>query len=158
MLMALTAVKRCSDLHILDTRYMAIGEDKVIFKLNEKPKGFRKKGETPKPIEYKASGSDLCPVSIIKIYFERTKVWRQNNDETKFFLSYVNPHKGVTSSTIGRWLKTVLGNVGVDTTKFTAHSTRSAASSKLKNTRSLSFGNNGLWELEQCFNLAIFLS
>ena len=132
MLMALTALKRCSDLHILDTRFMALGETKVVFKLSEKPKGFRRKGKTPEPVEFFTSGAELCPVSTIKNYIERTKTWREANSETKFFLSHINPHKAVTSSTIGRWLKTVLGNVGVDISKFTAHSTRSAASSKLK--------------------------
>eukprot|EP00111_Clytia_hemisphaerica_P012654 TCONS_00037227-protein len=109
MLMALTAIKRCSDLHIFDTRYMAVGENKIVFKLSQKPKGFRKKGKSPKPVCFIASGVRLCPVSTIKSYIDRTKAWREENGETRFFLSFVNPHKGVTSSTIGRWLKTVLG-------------------------------------------------
>ena len=52
MLMALTALKRCSDLHILDTRFMALGETKVVFKLSEKPKGLRGKGKTPEPVDF----------------------------------------------------------------------------------------------------------
>ena len=38
---------------------------------------------------------------------------------------------GVTTSTIGLWLKTVLFTIGVDVSKFTAHSVRSASSSKV---------------------------
>ena len=132
MLLALTAIKRCSDLHILDTKFMAVGEDKIIFKLGERPKNCRKKGEAPDPITFQATGGTLCPVMTSKVYIDRTKAWREENSESKFFLSYIRPHKAVTSSTIGRWLKTVLGNVGVDTSKFTAHSTRSASSSKAR--------------------------
>ena len=50
MILALAKMKRCSDLHILDTRYMALGEDKVVFKLAEKTKNFKKKGAIPPPI------------------------------------------------------------------------------------------------------------
>ena len=132
MLMALTAIKRCSDLHILDVRFMATGTDKVIFQLNERPKNFKKKGGKPDPIIFSASGESLCPVSTIKAYIERTKPWREANSETKFFLSFIKPHKSVKPCTIGRWLKTVLANGGIDTSKFTAHSTRAAASSKMK--------------------------
>lgn len=132
MLMALTAIKRCSDLHLLDTRFMALGEDKVMFKIMGKPKNFRNKGKMPEPVTYWVSGEELCPVSTIRAYVDRTETWRKENSETSFFLSFIQPHRAVTASTIGRWLKTVLGNVGVDTSKFTAHSTRSAASSKYK--------------------------
>ena len=132
MLMALTAIKRCSDLHTLDTKFIAIGQDKVIFKIYGKPKNFRKKGKAPGPVTFWSSGLELCPVTTIKAYLERTKPWREGNTDTRFFLSYVKPHQPVTSSTIGRWLKTVLGTVGVDVSKFTAHSTRAASSSKYK--------------------------
>ena len=129
--MALTAIKRCSDLHILDVRFMASGSDKVIFQLNERPKNFKRKGRKPEPITFLASGGSLCPV-LTKAYIERTKPWREENSESKFFLSFINPHKSLKPCTIGRWLKTVLANVGIDTTKFTAHSTRAASSSKMK--------------------------
>ena len=132
MLMALTAIKRCSDLHILDKRFMAVGKDKIVFKILGKPKNFRGKGKLPDPVTYWASGSELCPVSTINAYIERTTPWREENPETQFFLSYKKPHQAITSSTIGRWLKTVLANVGVDTSKFTAHSVRAASSSKYK--------------------------
>lgn len=131
MLMALTAIKRCSELHFLDNRFMALGEDKIVFKLLGKPKNFRKISKVPDPITFWASGLDLCPVSTIKAYIDRTAPWREGeNAETQFYLSYEKPHHAITTSTIGRWLKTVLGNVGVDTTKFTAHSNRAPSSSK----------------------------
>ena len=61
-------------------------------------------------------------------YLESTEPIR--NGENKFFLSFFKPHKSVQSCTIARWLKTVLGNSGIDTTIFKAHSTRGASTSK----------------------------
>ena len=45
------------------------------------------------------------------------------------FLSYIKPHKPVSSSTLARWAKSVLSLAGINTTIFKPHSTRSAASS-----------------------------
>ena len=46
MLLALTAIKRCSELlSILDVRFMAVGQNKVIFQLAERPKNCRAKGK-----------------------------------------------------------------------------------------------------------------
>ena len=114
MLLALAAVKRASELHLLDTSYMAIGESKIVFQLGEKPKHLRKKGKRPDPIEYFSSGQNLCPVKTLKSYLNRSKPWRGSGD-SKVFLSFIKPHKAVTTSTISRWLKIILANTGVDT-------------------------------------------
>ena len=85
MLLALTAIIRCSDLHILDSTYMAIGTDKIVFNLPGRPKNCRKRGQKPEPVVFRTSGSNLCPVGTIKAYIERTKSWREKNNESKFF-------------------------------------------------------------------------
>ena len=130
MLLALTSVKRASELHLLDIRYMALSDSKAVFKLGEKPKHLRKRGKRPEPIEFYASGDKLCPITTLKQYLERTQSWR-SEATSSLFLSFVKPHKPVTTSTISRWLKSVLGKVGVDTSVFKGHSTRSACSSKV---------------------------
>ena len=127
MLLALTAMKRASKLHILDVRYMAVGEDRVRFQLAERPKHIRKRRGRPDPIKYLASEKTFCPVTTIKAC---TASWRENNLESRLFLSFVKPNKAVTTSTITLWLKEVLRTVGVGTTVFTGHSIRSASSSK----------------------------
>ena len=70
----------------------------------------------------------LCPHSHLIEYVarnEKLQVYTQ-----QLFVSYCKPHKGVSSSTIARWIKTVLGKSGIDNNIFKAHSTRSAATSK----------------------------
>ncbi len=53
-----------------------------------------------------------------------------NVDPDGLFLGIARPHRVVTSSTIARWLKSVLLSAGVDTSIFTTHSVREASSSK----------------------------
>ena len=52
--------------------------------------------------------------------------------ERKLFVSFIQPHKGVSKDTISRWAKLGLESAGIDTSQFTAHSTRAATSSKAK--------------------------
>ena len=42
----------------------------------------------------------------------------------------IKPHKGVTANTVSNWIKDVMSHAGIDTTRFKAHSTRSAATRK----------------------------
>jgi hypothetical protein len=51
-------------------------------------------------------------------------------DVDSLFLSIRRPHRPVTSSTVGRWIKSCLQAAGIDVESFSAHSTRGAASSK----------------------------
>ena len=70
----------------------------------------------------------------MKHYIRQTETLRQHNNsvEDKLLISFIKPHKSVTSNTIARWIKSVLFISGVDTSKFTAGSVRTAAASKAK--------------------------
>ena len=69
----------------------------------------------------------LCICEVLEAYQEKTKPLRENY--TQLLISYQKPHQPVTTDTIGRWLRMVLDNSGIDTTVFRAHSTRAAATS-----------------------------
>ena len=58
-------------------------------------------------------------------YIDKTKSLRKSQ---QLLVSYSTLNT-VTSSTIERWLKTILSDAGIDTNLFKAHSYRSAASS-----------------------------
>lgn len=49
---------------------------------------------------------------------------------TSLFISVRKPHHPVKSTTIGHWLKRIMGQAGIDTSIFSAHPTRGAATSK----------------------------
>ena len=76
-------------------------------------------------------GRRLCFVKYLKRYEKVTERFRNNSNynSNRLFLSYIKPHRPVSSSTIARWVKSVLTLSGIDTESFSAHSTRAAASS-----------------------------
>lgn len=71
---------------------------------------------------------NLCPVYSLKKYAKLTELLR--NNEPKLFISYVKPHKVVSSQSVSRWLVDVLDLAGIDTKLFHAHSYRHASTSK----------------------------
>ena len=66
----------------------------------------------------------LCTRSTLAAYILRTEKQRSSS---KLFISFIRPHKPVTTSTIGRWIKSVLSSAGIDTSLFKAHSVRGAS-------------------------------
>ena len=74
------------------------------------------------------SDAGICPVMA---YEEHTASKR--GLETRLFLAIIKPHKAVTSSTIARWLKSLLESTGIDTCIFNAHSVRGASSTAAAN-------------------------
>ena len=99
----------------------------VIFNIH---KNFKqsKPGRTVAPIEFSKYGSEpLCVLRTLLEYLERTKDVRIG--QNKLLISYLKPHKAVTSSTIGRWVKLVMSQAGINTNVFKAHSTRAALTS-----------------------------
>ena len=70
-------------------------------------------------------------VQCLRKYEEATRKYRdiQANKPAPLFLSYVEPHKPVSSQRIAHWIKDTLKKAGVDTNKFTAHSVRGASTS-----------------------------
>ena len=75
----------------------------------------------------------LCPVMTLKAYEKATEQFRQTEEQQKLFIATIRPHKPVAASTIARWLCTVLEKAGIDTTIFSAHSTRGASVSTAAN-------------------------
>ncbi|WAQ96537.1 UBP34-like protein, partial [Mya arenaria] len=74
--------------------------------------------------------SEICVYSTIAECIEQTSGLR--NGVRQLIISYIKPHKPVVSTTISRWIKFVLKSSGIDIDKYSSHSTRSAASSKVK--------------------------
>ena len=73
----------------------------------------------------------LCPVHSLTLYIERTRQLRGTS--TQLFIAIIKPHLPVTTSTVARWLKQVIGDSGIDTNVFKAHSVRGATTSAASN-------------------------
>ena len=96
-----------------------------------------KPGNHQHPLQFETyqENEKLCIVNCLKEYINRTMNIRENlpNQPQQLTLSYAYPHHPVGSATIARYVKHFLGLAGVDVTVFTAHSTRSASTSKANN-------------------------
>ncbi|CAH0549561.1 unnamed protein product [Brassicogethes aeneus] len=70
----------------------------------------------------------ICVANTLKCYLDKTRQLR--NDDNKFLIiTCKKPYKNANPQTISRWIKLTLGKAGLDTSIFSAHSTRHAATS-----------------------------
>ena len=130
MLLALSASKRQSDLRAIDLRFKKCIPEGVSFQLA----ALTKTRTATKSMEFFFPSFPhskwLCPVTCLDSYVERTSAWRVFGDGPQpLFLAIQAPQKAVSSATIGRWLKDIMKEAGIDVDTFKAHSTRGAASS-----------------------------
>ena len=132
MLLALTNADRCSDLAALDLNYRTYQSNGVHFVIPGLTKSRR--SGPPKEAFYPMFIEEpkLCPVSALREYEGRTKEYRSGHSRNPLFLSVKKPFRAVKPATIGHWLKNFMKEAGIDTSTFTAHSTRGAATSKAK--------------------------
>ena len=129
MLMSLVSVARGHELRVLHLTNMQTSRDKVTFHITEKTKTGLKIMEFHR---YEWS-EYLDVVACLEAYIVATQALRDTESkQTQLLISYTSPHNPVSTSTIARWLRSVMENAGIDTNKYKAHSTRSAATSKAK--------------------------
>ena len=76
---------------------------------------------------YKYPVKELCVYEALNYYLKATENLRNS---IRLLVSYIKLYRAVISSTIGRWIKTMLGQAGIDTELFSVHSTRCASMSK----------------------------
>ena len=125
MLLALLTDQRTQNIHCLDVKHMDMSDKKCIFYLTSLQKHSRP-GKHQKPIELEAFDQEpnLCVIRHLKAYVDKTSVHRSDTNSNQLLLSFQKPFKPVSKDTISRWIKNVLKDADIDTTKFGAHSTR----------------------------------
>ena len=129
MLLALLTGQRGQTIHNLTVSDVKLYENKCVLVYSSLLKQSRP-GVHIKPTEIECfSNEKLCVVHHLKVYIQKTSVLRQ--EERQLFISYNAPFKKVSRDTISRWTKSVLQLAGVDISKFTAHSTRSASTTAM---------------------------
>ena len=72
------------------------------------------------------SDTDVCALSHLEKYSEVTKSIRKSN---KLVLSFVKPHKPISTSTLSRWCVSTLQQAVLDITVLGSHSGPSASTS-----------------------------
>ena len=66
----------------------------------------------------------LCPIQALREYEARSQEMRQAGATNSLFISVRKSYIPVKPCTIGKWIKRVMADSGVDTSIFSAHSTR----------------------------------
>jgi len=84
--------------------------------------------KTVSSIKFPSFSSDkkLCPKEALQAYVARTEYLRGEGKD-KLLLSYVKPHSPISSSSVARWIVTLIKSAGIDTDTFKSHSVRSAS-------------------------------
>jgi hypothetical protein len=128
-LIALATAPRAQTLVSMNLDYMLKEQHAVIFSFPGLLKTSRSGHSYSLKIEH-FKDEKLCPFHTLTYYLN---VVRRVRLTRSVFISYVT-YKSVTTSTIARWLKSVLVLSGIDISKFSAHSFRGASvSSALSN-------------------------
>ena len=121
-LLALSIAARSQTLVHMNVKNIVFRQDKVLINCGDKLKG--RKAGIPFIVEiHKYSSEDICPVRTLGMYLLKTKDIRKDDQLLISFSTF----KAVTTSTVARWLKTVLQLAGIDTSVFKAHSFRGAS-------------------------------
>ena len=130
MLLALLAGQRGQTIYLLDIVNMTLTDTCVSFRVADLTKTSRPNFH-PQPLTFNSYDADpsLCVVKTLQEYLSRTAPLR--GDIKKLFITTTLPHQAVSRDTIRRWTRTIMMAAGIDMTMFSAHSTRSAATSKV---------------------------
>ena len=135
-LFALTCPEQISALASLDLRHCSVLPEGVSFKLTVP----RKTGSADKPAEAFFARFDndkkLCPVECFRQYLKLSRDIRPvipSSFPDKLFISFKRPHKPVTSTMLGHWLRTFMSAAGLDSQIFKAHSVRGASTTAAAN-------------------------
>lgn len=131
MLTALTQASRSQSISLLCIKNMKKDQKSLTLYFSGLLKQSRKGKVNPSAVFHLYEPDvDICVYRTLLEYLQKTEEIR--GTETQLILSYIKPHKPVVTTTISRWIKIVMKNSGIDVEQYTAHSTRSAISSKVK--------------------------
>ncbi|XP_061170177.1 uncharacterized protein LOC133179433 [Saccostrea echinata] len=126
MLLAVLSGQRVQTLAMLSITNMCLTTDSVQFYIDQLLKQSRPGKHLGILRFQKYHEENVCIIKHLNMYVDKTKHLR---DTDNLLVSYQKPHGAVTPETISRWIKSVLAASGIDTTVYSAHSTRAASTS-----------------------------
>ena len=123
--------QRMLTIHLINLKHIKYVGKQVFIPIMQKIKQS-KAGNHIYHLSFKTYPKDtkLCVFAHLKRYIELKQDLKSSSD--KLFFSYAKPHQAISRDTISRWCKNAMELNGIDSQKYSTHSTRSAASSKAK--------------------------
>ncbi|XP_024944634.1 uncharacterized protein LOC112494940 [Cephus cinctus] len=126
-LLAITTAQRLQTLASINIDNIIKSETGISVKITDQIKTSKPGAWQPELIlPFFKETPALCVASAVSDYMDCAQKLRDKNVKN-LFLATVKPFGAASSQTIGHWVKTLLGKVGVDTQTFTAYTTRHAA-------------------------------
>lgn len=127
-LLALATGQRVQTLAAIDINNIRVLEDKIEIKITKRLKTSGKNKAQPTLIlPFYTEDVNICPARTIQDYIAKTQTIRGDCDQ--LLITFKRPFHSASAQTISRWIKTLLTKSGIDTSHFTAHSTRHASTS-----------------------------
>lgn len=126
-LLALASAHRMQTMSLIKIKNINFDLNKITIKIDELIKTSRPGTYQPLIIlPFIKENLKICPALALKSYIDRTSSLR---NQDYLFISYQKPHKKVVSQTLSHWVKFILEKSGLDTSVYSAHSTRHASTS-----------------------------
>ena len=110
----------------LNNMYVELEGKRITFTVTELMKQSRPGYRNPRIVLNSYTDSDLCVVTYLLAYIQRTASLRSS---LSLFVSFRKPYLSVSKATLARWLKCVMKTAGIDVDIFKPHSIRSASTS-----------------------------
>lgn len=128
-LIALATGQRCQTISLIRISNINISDDRIVILITDliKTSGIGKK-QPCLDLPFFRQRSNVCPAKALVDYMKKTSSIRPINED-KLILTSRSPYHGVSSQTIARWIKETMSSSGIDTSVFSAHSTRHASTS-----------------------------
>ena len=131
ILLCLTTGQRDQTIQCLNLDYIKISSDNVVLFVPETLKTTRSGYHLPLTELKTFKDSELFVIAHLKQYIKMTAPFRSTGTK-QLLLSFIQPHKPISTTTLSRWCVTVMKESGINVNIFGAHSTRSASLSKCK--------------------------
>lgn len=127
-LLALATGQRLQTLASIDINNIHRTDEKIDIPISKRIKtSARNRFQPLLSLPFLNSDPEICVASTLLSYLEKTKPLR--GPIKSLFISITKPYRAISTQTLSRWVKNILQKSGVDTDKFSAHSTRHAATS-----------------------------
>jgi site-specific recombinase XerD len=133
VLLALSSLCRVSELASIVKDSIVIDDEQAKFSLSVPRKSQRASALQVITLKKLLPVSLACPVEALKQYLSVSEPFRVGAKGRLLLLGLRPPRCSVSGSTVARWIKSILSEAGVDTTIYSAHSTRGASASNAAN-------------------------
>lgn len=127
ILLALVTAHRLQTMSLIRLCNINITDESIKIKIPDTIKTSGKNRLQPLlVIPYYKNNNSICPATTLNDYITATKSLRKSD---KLFVIIRKPHTSASTQTLARWIKAILTEAGIDTSMFSAHSTRHASTS-----------------------------